>query len=290
MQKVYDEFDQLQYSALESIIGAPLPNLAKQQASLPVSFSGLGLRSASTHASAAFLSSVAQSLVKVNEILKDDAHHLSIDAPLALFRTAVGSLPPTVMEELADPNGNKSQKHLSYLIDSNLHANLLNEVDNAGDTRSSARLRSLTLPFSGAFLNAVPSHTLGLSIIPENFRYSLLYRLGLPVYNEDLPCPACGKDSDRYGDHTITCATENERIFRHDSIRDAIFEQARHAGLSPIKEARSLVACSQSRPGDIFVPNWRGRQTAFGVAVTSPLRQTALPRSSTSAGFAIVGP
>ena len=91
----------------------------------------------------------------------------------------------------------------------------------------------------------------------------------------------------RFGDHTITCATENERIFRHDALRDAIYEQARQAGLSPVKEARSLISSSQSRPGDIFIPNWRGRQTAFDVAVTSPLSQSALPRSAVTTGAAI---
>ena len=96
------------------------------------------------------------------------------------------------------------------------------------------------------------------------------------MYDSLHPCPACGKDSDLFGDHTS--ASEYERIHRHDTIRDAIFESAKYAVLSPIKEAR-VVANSQSRPGDIFVDNWRGKQTAFDVAVTSPLSQTALPQS-----------
>ena len=136
-------------------------------------------------------------------------------------------------------------------------------------------------------LNSIPSHVFGLSILPQNFRIALQYRLGLPVYNSPHPCPACGKDSDVYGDHTITCATENERIFRHDTLRDAIFEEARHAGLSPVKEARDLITGNQSRPGDIFLPSWHRRQTAFDVAVTSPLSQSALPRASRETGAAI---
>ena len=126
-----------------------------------------------------------------------------------------------------------------------------------------------------------------ISIIPEFFRISLRYWLGLPVYNSSShQCPACGRDSDAYGDHTITCASEYERIHRHDIIRDAIHDVAKHAGLSPVPEAR-LVANSQSRPGDIFLPNWRSRQTAFDVAVTSPLSQSALPQSSSTPGAAI---
>ena len=132
-----------------------------------------------------------------------------------------------------------------------------------------------------------PINQISISLLPQNFRIALQYRLGLPVYNSPHPCPACGKDSDVYGDHTITCATENERIFRHDTLRDAIFEEARHAGLSPVKEARDLISGNRSRPGDIFLPSWRGRQTAFDVAVTSPLSQSSLPRASKESGAAI---
>ena len=288
LRSAYDRFDAIQHSALEDILGASLTPLAWRQASLPVSLGGIGLRSASSHAAAAFLSSIAQSKPTVDEILRNFPFRHNLDMSLAVFRTAAGSLPPEVLADLSDPStGDFSQKRLSHLIDSNRQSALLHEVQTDGDVRSSARLLSLTLPLAGAFLNAVPSHVFGLSIIPENFRVSLLYRLGLPVYAASLSCPACGKDSDAFGDHTITCATEHERIFRHDVIRDAIFEEAKHAGLSPIKEARALVSNSQSRPGDIFLQNWRGRQTAFDVAVTSPLSKTALPRSSIAAGAAL---
>ena len=76
-------------------------------------------------------------------------------------------------------------------------------------------------------------------------------------------------------------------IFRHDTIRDAIFDEAKYAGLSPVKEARSLIQNSRSRPGDFFLQNWRGRQTAFDIAVTSPLSNSSLPRSCATAGAAL---
>ena len=37
----------------------------------------------------------------------------------------------------------------------------------------------------------------------------------------------------------------------------------------------------------LFLQNWRGRQTAFDVAVTSPLSRSALPQSSKTAGAAL---
>ena len=284
----YDRFDEMQHHALEEILGCSLTVTAWRQASLPVSMGGLGLRSASAHASAAYLSSVICSKQIVDEVLQNFPHRNSLDTPLAIFRTAAGTLPPEILDELSDPStGDFSQKRLSYLVDSQIQSSLLKDFQSSQDRRSAARLLSLSLPMSGAFLNAIPSHIFGLSIIPESFRIILQYRLGLPVYASSHPCPACGQDSDVLGDHTITCSSEYERIYRHDIIRDAIFLEAKHAGLSPIKEARSLIPSNRTRPGDIFLQNWRGRQTAFDVAVTSPLGRSILPQSSKTAGAAL---
>ena len=284
----YDRFDELQHLALEEVLGCSLDAPAWHQASLPVSMGSFGLRSASANASAAYLSSVIGSKPIVDEILQNCLHRNPLDTPLSIFRTAAGSLPPAVLEDLANPStGDFSQKRLSYLVDSHIHSSLLKDFQTAQDHRSSARLLSCALPMSGAFLNAIPSHVFGLSIIPENFRIILQYRLGLPVYPSAHPCPACGHDSDILGDHTITCSSEYERIYRHDIIRDAIFLEAKHAGLSPIKEARSLIPSNRTRPGDIFLQNWRGRQTAFDIAVTSPLGRSVLPQSSKTAVAAL---
>ena len=92
---------------------------------------------------------------------------------------------------------------------------------------------------------------------------------------------------DPFGDHTIVCSTENERICRHDALRDAIYDQANSAGLFPKREPRALVPDSQRRPGDVFIPHWRGRPHAFDVAVTSPLCASNLQQASNSTGAAI---
>ena len=138
------------------------------------------------------------------------------------------------------------------------------------------------------YLNSIPSHYYGLSMLPQNFQLTLQYRLGLPIYTTVNPiCPACGKQMDPYGDHTVVCATENERICRHDALCDAIFEQASHAGLFPKKEPRSLVPDCQRRPGDVYIPHWRNRPHAFDVAVTSPLCTSNLQQASANTGAAV---
>ena len=54
--------------ATEAILGAPLPPLQWDQASLPISMGGLGLRRAEKHGSAAYLASVGDSSWLVQEI------------------------------------------------------------------------------------------------------------------------------------------------------------------------------------------------------------------------------
>ena len=287
LQQAYARFDDIQREAADDIIGFPLTDSAWAQATLPVSMGGLGLKSAVAHAPAAYLSSLVQSKDVVDKLLPSFSHRHDLDASLSIFRAAVTSLPPSALEKLDFVDGDFSQKNLSHLIDSDILSSLLKDAAANLDRRTAARLLSLGLPQAGAFLNAIPNPTFGLSINPELFRTSLRYRLGLRVYNSSQhQCPACGRDSDAFGDHTITCASEYERIHRHDIICDAIYDIAKHAGLSPVSEAR-LIANSQSRPGDIFLPNWRSRQTAFDVAVTSPLSQSALPQSSSTPGAAI---
>lgn len=52
-------------------------------------------------------------------------------------------------------------------------------------------------------------------------------------------------------------------------------------------EQRHLIENSNARPGDVFVPNWRGRPTAFDIVVTSPTCKSNLPLSSKKTGAVV---
>ena len=66
-----------------------------------------------------------------------------------------------------------------------------------------------------------------------------------------------------------------------------MFKTAQAAGLNPQLEQRHLIEESNNRPGDVFIPDWRGRPTAFDYAVTSPMCKTHLPYSSKQTGAAL---
>ena len=150
---------------------------------------------------------------------------------------------------------------------------------------------------SGAFLNAIPSHSFGLSLLPANFQISLLRRRGLPVYSifssssspvpVSFPCPICGDLSDVYGDHALVCSSHGERIMRHDLLRNLLFKTAQSAGLSPVLEQRNLIEDSNTRPGDVFLPSWQRQPTAFDIVVTHPTCKSNLIEAARRSGAAM---
>ena len=84
------------------------------------------------------------------------------------------------------------------------------------------------------------------------------------------------------------CGGNGDRIHRHDSLRDILFTAAQSAALAPRKEAPALIPGSNSRPADVFLPNWRsGKPAALDVSVISPLQQLTLAEAASSPGHAL---
>ena len=122
----------------------------------------------------------------------------------------------------------------------------------------------------------------------QEFRCILRYRLGIPVFEADGPCPACGLHSDGLGDHAISCGSDGERIVRHNQLRDALFAAAASAALAPRKEERALLPGHGNKPADVLIPNWsHGLDTAFDVTVVNSLRSDYVERQAASPGFAL---
>ena len=134
------------------------------------------------------------------------------------------------------------------------------------------RLLSISLDHDGDWLNTPPLIGLGLHLRPVEFVLVVKYRLGLPVFDQCGPCPACLQESDVLGDHALCCGSGGERISRHNALRDAIFETAVAAGLGPVKEGRFLLPGNDRRPADVLVTNWTGgKYAAMNVKFTTPI-------------------
>ena len=127
-----------------------------------------------------------------------------------------------------------TQKQMSVKIDLHQQQLLVQQVDQQGGDRERARLASLSLRHAGDWLNTPPLTALGLHLRAAEFALAVKYRLGVPVFNTEGPCPACLRPSDTLGDHALCCGTGGDRISRHNHLRDALFDTAAAAGLGPV--------------------------------------------------------
>ena len=154
--------------------------------------------------------------------------------------------------------------------------------------RDRARVNSLGLPNSGAWLNVLPSPSFGLHLKAAEFVVCVKYRLGLQIFPYEGMCVACPAVSETSGDHAASCGWGGERTYRHDAIRDCLFSTCVQACLGPTREDRALIPGRQARPADIYLPSWSGGlDTALDITVINPLQQTLMDRSAANPGHAL---
>ena len=293
------DFDRITREGLTRILGLPIGDLTWQQAKLPVSMGGLGLRAAEDQAPAAYAASILSSQLLLQDLVgprgppRPAVALPGVDVDLEPKPT----LSPRLLANLSAAQGEEAtaadlagmtQKQMSVKIDLHQQQLLVQQVDQQGEDRERARLASLSLRHAGDWLNTPPLSALGLHLRAAEFVLAVKYRLGLPVFNTEGLCPACLRPSDTLGDHALCCGTGGERISRHNNLRDALFNTAVAAGLGPVREERFLLPGDDRRPADVLVPHWSGgRDAAMDVTVVTPLQTATMPAAATTPGHAL---
>ena len=138
--------------------------------------------------------------------------------------------------------------------------------------REKARILSISLPQSGAWLLAAPIPDLGHHLLPNKFRAAVKYRLGAPIYEKERKCPYCKTGSlDTLGDQAVASHGRGDVIPRQERLRDKFFSDCSAANLSPLCEHKNLIPETNSRPGDL--PCCCAAQSAaLDITITSPLQ------------------
>ena len=279
------EFDIITRDGLGRILGTTLSDKDWQQAKLPVSLGGMGLRAAEDHAPVAHAASLLAAQPLLQKLLGTDGqdNQTPVLAPNILAALTVTMGEEAKEEELVG----LAQRHLGAKVDKEQERKRLELVEE-GDTEEMARLKSLTLPHSGDWLNVVPSSALGLHLRPQEFVMVARYRLGLTLYSQEGPCPSCHRFSDAQGNHAMCCGSGGERISRHNHLRDHLHDTAVAAGLGPVREVRFLIPGEDSRPADVLLPHWiAGQDAALDVTVVNPCQTATVIGAATTAGHAL---
>ena len=208
-------FDGLLRSILSDVINTRLDiDSAWAQASLPVRFGGIGIRSTVQLAPSAFLASAAGCAELVQVLLPSKLQSLSDPC----IKTAIESwseghehpppLPPTSHQQKAwdTPRVEATYRFL---------------LDSATDSQTRARLLAVKCRETGAWLSPLPVASLGLRLDDEAVRIAVGLRLGLPLCRPHQ-CVHCGSLVDELGTHGLSCQFSKGRHPRHAGVNDVL--------------------------------------------------------------------
>ncbi|GJT11771.1 hypothetical protein Tco_0858813 [Tanacetum coccineum] len=137
------------------------------------------------------------------------------------------------------------------------------------DPQNKAVFECLRAPHAQDFLLAIPIDSLGQHMSPVEYYTILKYRLMIPLFFVDAICPVCRKAClDSFGEHAVHCKELPGFKYRHDMVRDVLFDICRRAGISTKKEALVNFLTDPSdgrstlRPADVLVFGWVGGKHA----------------------------
>ena len=273
------DFDNSLRFTLGELLQCSIPDNPWVQATLPFSCGGLGLRSSSRSALAAFVASCQDSKALANEMLPS----LTVGQELIFF----GELPGT--EALLScinspvPSSHFSQAHLQRILDEDLFRDHIATLD----IRNQACLNTLSADkMTSCWLKAPPIPSLGLAMSkPELFITATQFWLGLPLLPTASPLCSCQNFLDPYGDHILGCSHGPYRIKRHDALRDVLFYTLRQDNPNVLLEQRAD-GDSQSRPGDIFHPDFDNGKATFDISIRNSLQPCNITTATHTAGAA----
>ena len=146
-------------------------------------------------------------------------------------------------------------------------------------TRQKAIFGCLQAAHAHDFLLAIPIDGLDQHMSPVEYRTILKYRFIIPLFPIDEAHPVCRKAClDTFGKHAVHCKELPDFKYRHDFVRDVLFDIFRRAEILVKKEASvnfltdSLDKRSTLRPADVMVYGWvGGKHACVDLTGVSPL-------------------
>jgi hypothetical protein len=281
--------EELIAGALERIVSSPLTLQARKQSALPLRHGGLGVPNVCDTAEASFISSCFFTRSLQRQMLqRDDWLPPGVSSALAALNIRAGFaggeagqlLPEafTVEGLAANPPRRKQLLEPCY-------RRTFTQLLEGSTEQGQARLRAVSMEGASDWMGAVP--TPWNKMQPREVSTTLCLRLGLPVYAADRLCPCNKAICDLLGYHALSCAQYGDRVLRHNTLRDVVYEGARKAGLSPAREKQHLLQDSGRKPGDVYLPSFeRGAPTALDTVVPSPCTVSACSQAAKQQGFA----
>ena len=135
------------------------------------------------------------------------------------------------------PGAVPKQKLLTYKMDKLKKK----EVEEGTTQWDQARLKAMSAPHAGAWLEAPPSKAQDFRFTNEELRTRVGRRLGISIC-EECACPFCFQPMDRFGVHAETCMGGGDKVTTHNCTRDTIYKQSQAADIAPELEAMGVLS------------------------------------------------
>jgi hypothetical protein len=275
---VLDSYDKLVRSTLSKTINVDITDAGWAQASLPVRWGGLGVRSAVMLASSAYLASAAGTSDLVFSLLPQRLQlvpHDSIARALNVWSASSGSAAP--LAPLSTRQRSWDEPCCQRVFDALLNAST--------DDVSRARIRASSHCTSGAWLETLPVASIGLKMEDEVVRVAVGLRLGLNLC-EPHTCQ-CGAQVDARGIHGLACKKSAGRHPRHGLLNDVVWRAMQRAQVPSTKEPVGLSRSDGKRPDGVSLIPWaHGRCLTWDVTSPDTFAPSHLHATSLRAGAA----
>jgi len=250
------------------------------QASLPVRWGGLGVRSVAFLAPSAYLAS-AESTTELTLALLPTRLHETIDSEIASAMSSWvknASTPTTTPV----PPSSSSQRAWDDLCCRAQAEKLLNKTSDAVER---ARLLASCSTGAGDWLDALPLQCVGLKMDNATVRIAVGLRLGAPIVRSHV-C-VCGASVTVDGHHGLSCRHGSGRQSRHNQVNDIVYRAFISAGTLATREPHSLCTTTGKRPDGVTLVPWqRGRCLAWDATCPDTFAQSHLLANSNQAGSA----
>jgi hypothetical protein len=273
-------YDEVIRDTLSATLNVDIAEERWLQASLPVRWGGLGVRSVVMLAPSAYLASAASTseltLSLIPARLRDTMDSGIAPATSAWLRMAYyppqnAETPTSVLQRSWDDPCCKAQ------------ADVL--LDSAVDHVNRARLLAARSPGSGVWLEALPLSSVGNKMDNTTVRIAAGLRLGAPIVQAHV-C-VCGKSVTVDGHHGLSCRFGSGRHSRHNQVNDVLCRAFIKSGTLATREPHSLCTGNGKRPDGVTQVPWsRGRCLAWDATCPNTFADSHVQASSTRAGSA----
>jgi hypothetical protein len=272
-------YDETIRNILTSSLNIVLSDQCWTQASLPVRWGGLGVRSAVSLAPSAFLASAA-STADLQTLLLPAQLHMIPDTALESSLVAWRSNSNT---SVAVPDQPSSSQQRAW--DDICCQVVLDALLNSADVTSKARILAASSPHSADWLNAIPLSSIGLKLDDSSTRVATGLRIGAPLMFPHT-C-ICGGPVVQNGHHGLVCRQSAGRHSRHNAVNEVIQRAFSQAGILTDREPVGLVAADGKRPDGVTLVPWnRGKSLAWDATCPDTFATSHISSTSQLAGAA----